>query len=227
MDGGRLRKRIEEIEGRIAGACRRAGRPRSAVRLVAVTKTHPVATVQNLIDAGISDIGENRVQEIEQKAPLLKGNFTLHLVGHLQTNKVAVVLPHVGWIHSIDRERLVSRIEFCRPQGPKLRALVEVNTSGESTKSGCTPEECHPLCERVAGSGALEFCGLMTIGPLQGDERRIRESFAQLRRLGETCRDLAASVELSMGMSGDFEWAIEEGATMIRVGTALLGERTP
>ena len=227
MDGEseRLRARLEDIEGRIARACARAAKPRGAVRLIAITKTHPVATIQHLIDLGVTDIGENRVQEIEKKIPLLKGNFSLHMVGHLQTNKVAQVLPHVAWIQSIDSERLAARIEFCRGDRPKLRALVEVNSSGEQAKSGCSPEECRALCERVAKSGALEFCGLMTIGPLQGGERQTREAFAKLRRLGEASADLAPRIELSMGMSGDFEWAIEEGATMVRLGTVLLGER--
>jgi pyridoxal phosphate enzyme (YggS family) len=224
-ESDRLRVRLEKIEERIARACERTARPRSAVRLIAITKTHPVAVVQRLIDLGIHDIGENRVQEIEKKVPLLTGHFTMHMVGHLQTNKVAQVLPHIGWIHSIDSERLAARIEFCRPQGPKLNALVEVNTSGEASKSGCAADECRALCQRVAMSGALAFRGLMTVGPLHSTERDIRESFAHLRRLGEACRDCAPHIELSMGMSGDFEWAIEEGATMIRLGTALLGER--
>jgi PLP dependent protein len=221
----RLQKNLERVEERIARACSKAGRKRSEVRLIAITKTHPVETIQPLIDLGISDIGENRVQEIEKKAPLLSGTFTLHMVGHLQTNKVAQVLPHIGWIHSIDRTRLIERIEFYRPQGPKLPALVEVNTSGEVSKSGCAPDECRALCDRAAASSALEFRGFMTIGPLDGDEKKVRDSFATLRRLGESCRDLSSVIELSMGMSGDFEWAIEEGATMIRLGTVLLGAR--
>ncbi len=174
---------------------------------------------------GVCEIGENRVQEIEEKAPLLKGRFSLHMVGHLQTNKVGHALLYVKWIQSIDREKLVSRIEFCHKGPDRVKALVEVNTSGEASKSGCLPQECRTLCERVAGSAALEFCGLMTSGPLNGSEKEVRESFALLRQLGETCHGLAPALELSMGMSGDFEWAIEEGSTMIRAGTALLGER--
>lgn len=225
-DKERLRVKLAALQERIERACRKAGRPKDSVRLVAVTKTHPAETIQALIDLGIKDIGENRVQEIEEKfSGRLKGDFSLHLVGHLQTNKVGRVLPFVNWIQSVDREKLVSRIEFCRTGTSKLKALVEVNTSGEASKSGCTPQECRALCERVCRSSALEFCGLMTVGPLSGGEREVRESFSVLRRLGETCRDLAPGLELSMGMSGDFEWAIEEGSTMIRVGTVLLGNR--
>jgi pyridoxal phosphate enzyme (YggS family) len=224
-DKENLRAGIEALRERIKRACEKAARPENSVRLIAVTKTHPVETVQALIDLGVRDIGESRVQEIEEKAPLLSGDFLLHMVGHVQTNKAARLLAHVKWIQSIDREKLVSRIESCHTGPSKLWALVEVNTSGEVSKSGCAPQECRVLCERVRRSSALEFCGLMTVGPREGGESAVRASFALLRRLGEACRDLAEDFQLSMGMSGDFEWAIEEGSTMIRVGTALLGER--
>ena len=224
----RLLANVETVENRINQACARTGRPRNSVRLIAVTKTHPVTTVQTLIDIGIRDIGENRVAEIEAKAPLLRGDYAMHMVGRLQTNKVGHVLPHVTWIQSIDREKLVSRIEFCSTgaeRTQKIKALVEVNTSGEASKSGCGPDECKALCERVRESGALEYRGLMTIGPLDGTESETRESFALLRKLAEGCAEKGKPSELSMGMSGDFEWAIEEGATIIRIGSALLGAR--
>lgn len=221
-----LAERLKEIQGRIANAARNSGRNPEAVRLIAVTKTHPVQTLQELIDFGIKDLGENRSIEIEQKAPLLRGNFTLHMIGHLQTNKVARVVPWVKWIQSIDRERLISRIEHTHSGPERRKALVEVNTSGEISKSGCRPDECRELCERVVASPALQFCGLMTIGPLGGNESDIRKSFSLLRKLGEQCSDLRANMELSMGMSDDFEWAIEEGSTMVRIGTLLLGSRS-
>jgi PLP dependent protein len=224
-DKDSLHLKIDALRGRIAQACERAGRRPDEVRIVAVTKTHPAEIVQALIECGIKDIGENRVQEIEEKAPFLKGDFTLHMVGHLQTNKAARILRYVKWLQSVDREKLVSRIESCHCGHEKINALVEVNTTGEVSKSGCTPQECRALCERVSRSGALKFRGLMTVGPVEGGEMAARGSFALLRRLSEACRDLAEPIELSMGMSGDFEWAIEEGSTMIRVGTALLGER--
>jgi PLP dependent protein len=224
----RLRVNLEEIRARIARAAGKAGRMADAVLLVAVTKTHPVETIQALVDLGVRDIGENRVQEIERKAPALTGDFSMHMVGHLQTNKVADVLPHVKWIQSIDSDRLVSRIEHCNHTTAVFNALVEVNTSGEASKSGCMPEACRALCEQVAQSKSLKFRGLMTIGPLNAGESEVRRSFVLLRKLAEACRDLApAAMELSMGMSGDFEWAIEEGSTMVRIGTALVGERQP
>ncbi|MBN2035852.1 MAG: YggS family pyridoxal phosphate-dependent enzyme [Chitinispirillaceae bacterium] len=221
----RLRANLEAIRERIAHACDKAGRSRDSVRLVAVTKTYPKETVQSLIDIGVREIGENRVQEMAAKAPGLKGDFILHMVGHLQTNKAGQALRFASWIQSIDSERLVSRIEQCHAGGEKVKALVEVNTTGEASKSGCVPDQCRRLCERVAASTALELRGLMTIGPLEGDESRVRESFSRLRRLGESVADLVPMQLLSMGMSGDFEWAIEEGSTMIRIGTALAGAR--
>ncbi|MCL2182098.1 MAG: YggS family pyridoxal phosphate-dependent enzyme [Chitinispirillia bacterium] len=240
-----LAGRLSDVRGRIERACSRAGRPAASVRLIAVTKNHPAQTVQALIDLGVRDIGENRVQEIEEKAPALTGEFTVHMIGHLQTNKAGKVWPLAEWIQSVDRERLVRRLEGLyggengpsagsapdgrcrggiRPPGKK-KVLVEVNTSGEESKSGCRPEECLGLCEIVARSAALDLRGLMTIGPLGGDERAVRRAFAQLRELSRTCCTGIEAPELSMGMSGDFEWAVEEGATMVRVGTVLVGGR--
>jgi pyridoxal phosphate enzyme (YggS family) len=221
-----LAARLLEIRERIEGACRRSGRPGGSVRLIAVTKNHPAEAAQRLIDLGVHDIGENRVQEIEEKAPRLSGDFTVHLIGSLQTNKAQKVWPLAGWIQSVDREKLVRRLEGLYAGGDRKRVLVEVNTSGEESKSGCSPEECGRLCEMVAGSGALELRGLMTIGPLGGDEAAVRGAFALLRELSRKhCADCRGGPELSMGMSGDFEWAIEEGATMVRIGTALVGSR--
>ena len=231
-DSDGLERRLVEVRGRIERACQRAGRPAGAVRLIAVTKNHPVETVQRLIDLGVRDIGENRVQEIEEKAPKLRGEFAMHMIGHLQTNKAGKVWPLAGWIQSVDREKLVRRLEGLYEEGcrggnapERKKVLVEVNTSGEESKSGCAPDECGQLCGIVAQSRALELGGLMTIGPLGGDERAVRGAFALLRGLSETCRAGTGAPELSMGMSGDFEWAIEEGATMVRVGTLLVGER--
>jgi len=221
-----LRRRYDALIGRVDEACRRAGRSREEVRVVVVTKTHPVETVQAVVDLGIRDIGENRVQEVTRKAPQLHGEYRLHLVGHLQTNKVGKALPLVRWIQSVDRPRLVDKIEERFDGGEPLQALVQVNTSGEGSKWGCSPEQCAALCERVANAPSLRFRGLMTIGPLGGSEKQIRGSFRLLRQLGEQAKGSSEErLELSMGMSDDFEWAIEEGATMIRVGSLLLGRR--
>jgi hypothetical protein len=224
-DKEKLRANLESVRERLDRACSQAGRSPMAVRLIAVTKMHSASTVQVLIDLGLREFGESRVREIVEKAPLLQGDFCLHMIGRLQTNKVKSVLSHVGWIQSIDRERLIQAIESQHRGLRKIKALVEVNTSGETSKSGCPPRECRRICELTAASNALEFCGLMTIGPLRAPEKTVRESFAFLRRLGERNGDLAPHIELSMGMSDDFQWAIAEGSTMVRVGTALVGNR--
>jgi len=219
-----LAGRLSDVRGRIERACSRVGRAAGSVRLIAVTKNHPAETVQALIGLGVRDIGENRVQEIEAKAPLLTGDFTMHMIGHLQTNKAGKVWPLAGYIQSVDRERLIRRLEGLY-NGDKKNVLVEVNTSGEESKSGCRPNECRQICDLVSQSNALELRGLMTIGPLDGDERAVRSAFSLLRELSESCCAGIKTPELSMGMSGDFEWAIEEGATMVRVGTVLVGGR--
>lgn len=221
-----LKQRLERIEEQINLACSHAGRDRNTVRLIGVTKNHDHSVVQSLIDSGVRDIGENRVQEILTKAPALHGDFELHMIGHLQTNKVAAVLPHINWLQSIDRLRLIERIEYCSNKERRLNVLVEVNTSGEKSKSGCPVEQCRQLCERVAASPVLQLKGLMTIGPLGGSEDEVRSAFKLLRSLSENITDLCPQAELSMGMSSDFSWAIEEGATMIRIGTALVGGRS-
>jgi hypothetical protein len=226
MDKNQFLSRMKDLQDRVAAACARSNRNQSDVRIVVVTKTHEVSTAQTVIDCGIRDLGENRVQEIEAKAPMLTGSFDMHLIGHLQTNKVNKAVPLVSWIQSIDSIRLADKVnsaaESCHK---KIKALVQVKTSTEDTKSGCTLEECFELATHVANCSGLEFRGLMTIGPLDAGEAQTRASFALLRSLAEQCRSLCDKPELSMGMSSDFEWAIEEGATIIRVGTMLLGNR--
>jgi pyridoxal phosphate enzyme (YggS family) len=223
-----LLENYKQLKGRIEKACQRSKRNPDDIRTIAVTKTHPVEIVQAVIDLGIRDIGENRVQEIDRKLPFLKGEFSMHMIGHLQTNKVSKVLPMVDWVQSIDSSRLIERINSS-PQSinRKIQALVEVNTSGEISKSGCLPQDCLALCEQVSVSSVLEFRGLMTVGPLTGGELEIRQSFQLLCRLAQQCRHLIPAKEmiLSMGMSADFEWAIEEGSTMIRIGSVLFGSR--
>ena len=221
-----LQTRISQLNTRIAAACGRCGRLPDSVKTVVVTKTHPAETLQAVIDTGIADIGENKVQEIVQKAPLLTGTRCLHMVGHLQTNKVNKVVPLVDWIHSVDSVRLLEKIDTaCDREGKRIKVLVQVNTSAEESKSGIEPENALGLCEKAAQCANVEFRGLMTIGPWDGGEQDTRLSFIQLRELGEQCSGLCDKIELSMGMSGDFEWSIEEGATIIRIGSLLLGER--
>ncbi len=223
-----IRQRYEAIANSIAAACARSGRTAESVRLIAVTKTHPPEVVQAVIDAGIRDIGENKVQELEAKAPRLRGDFELHMIGHLQTNKVAKAVNLADWIESVDSARVLEKIvRRCEQTGKRINVLIQVNTSAEQAKSGCAPDEALSLCETAAQASTVDFRGLMTIGPLEGDEKQIRDSFALLRRTADRCAGMTSSpLELSMGMSGDFEWAIEEGATMIRIGSLLVGSRS-
>lgn len=224
-----LVEKFREIEDQIAQSCHKAGRKPEEIRLITVTKTHPRETVQQVIDLGYPDIGENRVQEILEKVPLLSGNKVVHLVGHLQSNKVNKVVPLVDWIHSIDSEKILDRVaQQCEQLNKKVSVLIQVNTSHEETKSGCAPEEAFALCEKAARNRWLLFRGLMCIGPLGGDEAAIRKSFITLRTIGRECKQLTGQpFELSMGMSDDFSIAIEEGSTMVRIGSRILGQRGP
>ncbi len=220
-----LKVRIEQVRERIHRACIQSCRKPDSVVLIAVTKTQPVELLQALLDHGISNLGENRVQEILGKAPLLHGEYTMHLIGHLQTNKVARVLPYVQMIQSVDTVRLVEFIEKYLPGHARIPVLVEINTSGERSKNGCAPENSREIIERIVSSARVIPAGYMTIGPFGSGEKGARASFALLRETAERNRDLIPEYHLSMGMSGDFEWAIQEGATMVRIGSLLCGER--
>lgn len=224
-----LKQKIQQVQQRIAGACNRSGRDPSEVRLIVVTKTHPAKIAQAVIDAGIADIGENRVQEIELKAPQLQGQRVVHLIGHLQTNKIRKAVPLVDWIQSVDSVRLSEKLgETCRELNKKLSVLIEVNTSGEESKNGCLPitESISAIVESIISQPDLSLRGFMTIGPLTTDETQIRNSFAQLRNIGKKfATHCTGRCELSMGMSSDFEIAIEEGSTMVRIGSSILGSR--
>jgi len=218
-------ERLAAVRARIEAAAGRAGRDPATVRLIGASKTVPLGVLAGAVRAGLSDLGENRVQEAEAKAPLLRADLTdgagptWHLIGHLQSNKARKAIALFDWIHSVDSPRLADALDrIAAESGRTPHVLVEVNTSGEASKEGVLPEDAPALIAHVAGLASLRLAGLMTIGPLAGDPR---PAFRLLRRL----RDTAGLVELSMGMSGDFEAAIEEGATMVRVGSALFGAR--
>lgn len=219
-----------EVSEEIDLACQRAGRQRSEITVVAVSKTFPAEAVRAAHAAGLRDFGENRVQELEEKAPAL-ADLTLswHLIGHLQRNKVRGAVRHTRLLHALDRVELVhalgSELEKATTQ---LEALVQVNTTGEASKSGAAPESVWAVVEAARAEPRLSLAGFMTIGPLDGDERDVRRSFQMLRAIRDEARqrhpDLAWPA-LSMGMSGDFSWAIEEGATHVRIGSRLFGSR--
>jgi pyridoxal phosphate enzyme (YggS family) len=229
METEGIAARLARVKERIEAARERAGRP-GAVTLVAVTKTHPAETVRAAIAAGITDAGENRVQELDAKvAELGRGAVRWHLIGHLQRNKVRQALPLFDLIHSLDSERLAQALsaEAVRT-GTTVRALVEINSVGEESKGGFAAEEAVDAVGRLAELPGLELAGMMTMAPFTDDAGVIRRAFVNTRR---ACEEAARQVpgfrgeHLSMGMSNDFEIAVEEGATLVRVGSSIFGER--
>lgn len=223
-----IKQRLDLINDKIVSAAEKSGRTGSDVTLITVTKTHPASVLQEVLDAGCLNIGENKVQEVVSKVPELTGEKVVHLIGHLQSNKVNKVVDLVDWIHSADSEKIIRKINNrCGEVGKKMNLLVQVNTSSEESKSGCDSSEVRSLCELINDLENVNLKGLMTIGPLYGGPKETRKSFIELRELKDSVKDLVdGKFELSMGMSGDFEMAIEEGATMVRVGSLILGQRS-
>lgn len=232
-----LAQNLCRINDRIAEAAERAGRPRGSVKLIAVSKTRPAETVLEAIRAGQHVFGENRVQEALDKQaalPVLQGSAALiewHLIGHLQTNKAKLVPKAFQWVHTVDSLELAGKIgEAARKAGVACNALIQVNVANDPAKHGIEPAGLEPLIEALLNAQleGLALRGLMTIGRLGATEVETRRAFASLRTLRDRIRErsgLPAFSELSMGMSGDFPLAIAEGATMVRIGSALFGER--
>jgi pyridoxal phosphate enzyme (YggS family) len=222
---------LAEIQTRIKQACRAAGRAPDTVRLVAVSKLHPGTDVVKAAAAGQLLFGENYVQELIDKARQLSEPAQWHLIGHLQSNKVKYLPGIVSMIHTVDRLSLAREIDrqWREKQGSPCDVLVQVNVSGEETKSGTTAAEALELIKQLALLPHLRVRGLMTIPPFFDEPEAARPYFRELRLLAEQIKTEAIPgvemTELSMGMSGDFEVAIEEGATLVRVGTAIFGER--
>lgn len=218
--------RLDEARGRVAAAARRARRDAAGVRIVLASKTQPPEAIRAAYQAGAREFGENYVQEAAAKQEALADldGLRWHLIGHLQTNKAREAVRRFALIHSLDSARLAAALKRARPD-PPMRVLVEVNAAGEASKSGVAPAAVEPLLE--AARGAVEVVGLMTIPPPAPVAEHSRRYFAALRELRDR---LAASTglalsELSMGMTDDFEVAIEEGATIVRIGRAVFGER--
>lgn len=228
MYDARIRERLPGVEERIGRALERADRG-AHVTILAVTKGHPAAAVVAAADAGLCDIGESRAQELEAKRAEADGRVRWHLVGHLQRNKVRRVLPLFDMIHSVDSLRLAQELSMDAARANReVAALVQVNASGEATKGGLSVEHGVDLIGAIAELPRLRVQGLMTMAPLTDDEAVLRDTFARTRALFDACaRGLTSfdGVHLSMGMSNDFEIAVEEGSTMVRLGTALFGER--
>jgi pyridoxal phosphate enzyme (YggS family) len=214
--------RLAEVRARIALAAGRAGRSSNDITLVGVTKTHAVDRIRAAWTAGLRDFGENRVQEAEQKIDALRGlevPARWHLVGHLQRNKVPVAIGLFDILHSVDSERLAEAIN-AHAERP-VRVLLEVNVAGEASKFGIAPQDVLKLAERVGRLPGLDLAGLMTVAPRADHPEDVRGVFRTLRHL----RDAAGLHELSMGMTDDFEVAVEEGSTLVRVGRAIFGAR--
>lgn len=217
------------VTSRIAEAAKASGRKPEQVRLVAVSKTHGSEAVRAALAAGQILFGENYVQEAQDKIAAVGPGPSWHFIGHLQSNKAKVAAELFDVIQSVDRLKLAKALNRRAGElGRKLGVLLQVNVGGEAQKSGCAPEDAEALAQEVAALEHLELSGLMTMPPFFGDPERARPLFAQLRELAAKLgRDLpqGAMRHLSMGMSGDFEAAIAEGATLVRVGTAIFGER--
>jgi pyridoxal phosphate enzyme (YggS family) len=219
---------LEIVRARIAAACSRVGRRPDDVTIIAVTKTHGPEVVDAAIAAGLAHVGENRVQEYVDKHPRVQGSCRWHLIGTLQRNKATKAIGQFEMIHSVDRVKLADTLQRLGGEHDMTtRVLLEVNTTSEATKHGFDPEEVVAAARAVAGMDRLQLEGLMTLGPLTDDVTRIRRAFQSLFRLREKVElDLGRPLpHLSMGMSGDYEIAVEEGATMIRLGRVLFGER--
>ena len=219
---------LSEVITRIRDAAHRVGRSPESVRLIAVTKTHPIEAILEAVEAGQSTFGENRVQEAKPKISALPARLHWHLIGHLQSNKVRLALPLFELIHGVDSLDLLSDVDrIAKELGLFPRVLLQVNVAGEASKFGFAPAKLLGAVEEIVRFERLQIEGLMTIPPLAPAAEHSRKYFVALRKL----RDQLATEfrfplpELSMGMSNDFQVAIEEGATMVRVGTAIFGQR--
>jgi PLP dependent protein len=222
--------RVAAVRERISDACDRAGRSADDVRIVAVTKNHPPEAVLAIMAAGVHDAGENRIQEMEEKVTAVgRDSLRWHLIGHLQRNKARKALELADLVHSIDSVRLAERLsELARERGRRVDVLVQVNVAGEETKGGLEIDDALDGIGAISALPGLRVGGLMTMAPFTDDEGVVRSVFSRTRLLQEEAARSVPGFEprhLSMGMSGDFEIAVEEGSTLVRLGTILLGER--
>lgn len=221
-------QRLAEVDARIAAAVAAAGRDPASVQLLGVSKTFGPEAVAALFDAGLVRFGENYLQEALDKVAALTGRgIEWHFIGPIQSNKTRPIAETFGWVHSVDRLKIAERLSAQRPAGlPPLNVLLEINVSGEASKGGATPAEIPALADAVARLPNLKLRGLMAIPAASSDPAEQRAAFARVRAAFDALnRDGYGLDTLSMGMSGDLEAAIAEGATFVRVGTALFGKR--
>ena len=225
-----VQENLTQVEANIAAACKRAGRSREEVTLIAVTKTKPVEMLQEAYDWGSRNFGENKVQEIMDKYDKLPSDIQWHMIGHLQRNKVKYIVDKVCLIHSVDSYRLAEEINIqAKKRGVVVPILIEVNIADEQSKFGVRPEETMQLVREISSLDGVSIRGLMCIAPYVVDSEENRPFFRKIKALSidiekENIDNVSMDI-LSMGMTGDYEVAIEEGATMVRVGTGIFGER--
>ena len=225
-----LSQNLREVESNIKSACERGGRARESVTLIAVSKTQPVSAIEEAYALGIRDFGENKVKEMLGKEPQLPADIRWHLIGHLQTNKVKSVLSNTILIHSLDSLKLLDAVDFeAMKQKITVEGLLEVNVAEEESKFGFHPSELWELLNRLRQYKNMRIRGLMTVAPFTTNAENNREIFRKLKEISidtkwNTLDNISMDI-LSMGMTGDYSVAIEEGATMVRVGTGLFGAR--
>ena len=225
-----IKKNIEAVENKIKNACAKSGRDTNTAHLIAVSKTKPISMLQQAYDAGMRDFGENKVQEILEKYDQLPGDIRWHMIGHLQRNKVKYIIDKVCLIHSVDSLRLAEEIsKEAVKHNLTMPILIELNIAEEDSKFGLTFEECEEMIRKISALPNIQIKGLMTVAPFVEDAEENRQYFKIMKQLSvdimtknidNVCMDI-----LSMGMTGDYEVAIEEGATHVRVGTGIFGER--
>ncbi len=225
-----LKDNLQIVEENIKKACDKAGRDRSEVTLIAVSKTKPVSDLEEVYDCGIRVFGENKVQEMTSKQEVMPKDINWHMIGHLQRNKVKYLADYVTLIHSVDSLRLAEEIDKCaKAAGRVIDILVEVNVAQEETKFGIKVEETIDLIKEISKLENVHVCGLMTIAPYVVDSEENRPIFHKIKDLSvDIIKQNIDNIDmniLSMGMTGDYQVAIEEGATMVRVGTGIFGER--
>lgn len=225
-----IAENYKQVKENIAQACRAVGRNPEEVTLIAVSKTKPVEMLQQAYDAGARCFGENKVQEIMDKYPCLPEDIKWHMIGHLQRNKVKYIVDKVELIHSVDSLRLAETIEAeAKKHQVKVPVLIEVNVAEEESKFGLKPEEVIPFLETISHFEYLQVKGLMTIAPYVEDPEENRQIFKNLKQISvdikeKNMNNITMEI-LSMGMTGDYQVAVQEGATMVRVGTGIFGER--
>ena len=228
--GNEIKSNLEQVRERIAAACLRAGRSPEEVTLIAVSKTKPYSDIALAIEAGQTVFGENRVQELTVKMDQAPEEISWHMIGHLQTNKVKAVVGRASLIHSVDSLELAGKIDKISEQKQVVTPiLIEVNVADEASKFGVTPQTLEAVVRSVSTLAHVHICGLMTVAPFTEDPETNRPVFKKLKQLAVdiNCKNIdnVDMSVLSMGMSGDYEVAVEEGATMVRVGTGIFGER--